>query len=168
MLTVQLFSFAKRTNSTLRPSSSSVAAEYQCKLKEACTIEAPQIEFNLSFTVLPQSYNYCRIAEFQRYYFITNWTYIGRLWVASCVVDVLATHRTEILASQQYVLRSASTFDGSLTDTTYPLKNDYTTLVQSIPLNYAANLSTGTYIVGIINGDDSALRFILLHESNTV
>lgn len=120
----------------------------------------PDLEFNLPFTVLPQTYNYCHIPQFQRYYFINNWTYVGRLWVASCVVDVLATYRTEIRNSQQYVLRSASSSDGTITDTLYPIKNNYTLARHNIDMGYAADLSLGTYIVGIINGDDDAIGCI--------
>ena len=155
-MNITLYSFAKRANSTARPSASA-GMDFECKLKDTCSIMAPQIEFNLSFTLLPQTFNYAYIAEFQRYYFIENWTYVGRLWVASLVVDVLATFRNEILASEQYVLRSAQTSDGDITDTLYPLKNSQSVARYSIQTQYAATLSEGTYVVGIINGDVNAM-----------
>lgn len=118
---------------------------------------APQLELNIAFSTNPSVYNYCKIPTFGRYYWIKNWTYVGRLWVASCEVDVLATYRAPIRSSTQYVLRSASRSNGKLTDTLYPLLNDYTFQKHALDFHYKYTLNTGTYILGIINGDSNSV-----------
>lgn len=47
----------------------------------------------------PSNYNYCYIAEFGRYYFISNITSVRTgIWKLDCSVDVLMSFQNEILA----------------------------------------------------------------------
>ena len=46
----------------------------------------------------PSGYNYCYIAEFGRYYFITNITSVRTdIWRIDCAVDVLMSFKNQIL-----------------------------------------------------------------------
>ena len=46
----------------------------------------------------PSGYNYCYIAEFGRYYFITDITSVRtNIWRIDCAVDVLMSFKTQIL-----------------------------------------------------------------------
>ena len=48
--------------------------------------------------VNPSGYNYCYIAEFGRYYFITNITSVRTyIWRIDCSVDVLMSFKSQIL-----------------------------------------------------------------------
>lgn len=149
-LTVRLFEFNKRENSTLRPDETTHYTDLVGTLKESSPLLTPSIGFAISGS--PANYNYAYIEEFSRYYFITNWTFYNRLWYAEMKVDVLASFKSEIGNSTQYILRSSSAFDGEIIDVLYPTKN---TLVESVNLENQWN--GFTYVVGIINGDGSSL-----------
>ena len=66
--------------------------------------------------------------------------------------DVLATYKTEIGNSTEYVLRTDSTtdFNGEITDTTYPATTDIVSESYSLSNIFTTDLSVGCYIVGII------------------
>ena len=121
-LTVNFYNFSKKNNSTKVPSGTGTEAPstYQCILKEDCSILAPVIIMEAGLTSR-LAFNYCYIADFQRYYFVTDWTWSGRHWIASLSVDVLGTYKTQIGSSSLYVLRSASQSNGRVTDNKYPI-----------------------------------------------
>ena len=79
-------------------------------------------------------------------------------------VDVLASFKSEIGASRQYVVRSAHNFDGNIIDTLYPTKNSASVVssvggsIESGDSNpFTDSLTDGIYVAGIINGDSSAV-----------
>lgn len=146
---VVFYKFNKRENSTKKPDGGVV---YDVVLKDDCSIINPVIKMSTSpITDTVYTYNYCYIEVFKRYYFIMNWEFIDRLWVANMTVDVLASQRTAILTSQQYVQRSSSQYDNNFNDATYPPVLEplhaYTNLTS--PFVEFSN-SNGCYIVGII------------------
>lgn len=50
--------------------------------------------------------NYCYISDFQRYYFITDYTYTtGGIVILHCKCDVLKSHSTDILQTEQMIIR---------------------------------------------------------------
>lgn len=115
MFDVRLYSFSKKRNSTARPSGGTV---YQCVSNEHLDILSPRLPLNI--TAEPSRFNYAFVPVFNRYYWITGWTYENGLWVASMSVDELASWKTQIGSQTVYVLRSAVESDGSIIDTTYP------------------------------------------------
>ena len=82
----------------------------------------PSITFKFP-TVSPTTWNYLHIPSFGRYYFINDWTVSGDFWTAHCTVDVLASFKSAIGESEQYVLRSSAENNPNLTDTMYPLQS---------------------------------------------
>lgn len=82
----------------------------------------PSITFNFP-AVSPTTWNYLHIPSFGRYYFINDWTVSGDFWTAHCTVDVLASFKSAIGESEQYVLRSSAENNPNLTDTMYPLQS---------------------------------------------
>ena len=141
----------KRENSTKLPTGT--ANTFSCDLKESCSIINPQISLSAEN---PCAYNYAYIQKFNRYYFISDWIYTRGLWHASLQVDALASFRAAILASSQYILRSASEFDGSVIDTIYPAKTgaelngSVSGYLPGFPAIPGETLSSGTFIVGIV------------------
>lgn len=147
---VNFYNFAKRENATYRPTGS--GTEYSCILKEASSIANPTIQLDIGTNDSP-SYNYCYIGEFDRYYWITDWTWIkNRLWEATLSTDLLATFKDEIGAASLYVLRSAAAYDGTINDEFYPAKvnSTFQTLEQATPFTF--NVQSGAYVVGIASG----------------
>lgn len=111
----------KRTNSTEVPSMTGAAA-IAIELLDSTSLMNPSIRIVQSGN--PVSYNYVYISEFNRYYFINDWTSDHGQWIASLSCDVLATYKSSVIAAQEYVMRSASSFDGSIIDTAYPATVD--------------------------------------------
>lgn len=139
-----LYSFPKEPNSTAQPASDG-GLPVQGRLREPSSIEAPAIEFQ---NVEPV-YNYAYIPIWNRYYFIEDWTAMLPLWLASMQVDVLASFKAEIGASTQYVLRSASQFDGRIIDTSYPIIADAESIISTTIVDTPWNFSAGCYVVGV-------------------
>lgn len=148
--TVNFYNFAKRENATYRPTGS--GTEYSCILKEASSIANPTIQLDIG-TAADPTFNYCYIAEFNRYYWITDWTWIkNRLWEASLTTDLLATFKDEIGASSLYVLRSAAASDGNINDDYYPGKvnSAFQVIQQQTPFTF--NAQSGSFVIGIASG----------------
>jgi hypothetical protein len=107
---------------------------------------------------IPGDYTYARWVQADRYYFIEDWVWVNGLWEVHLKEDVLATFKTEIGNSTEYVLRTNSTtdFNGEITDTTYPATTDIETTVSVLNSVFPSDIDVGCYIVGIISGGSSS------------
>lgn len=117
---VNLYTLSKRDNSTKQPTGT--PTEYDCILKDGCSIFTPAIKLDMGLASDPSVYNYAYIPAFGRYYFIEDWFFTDRLWIANMRVDVLATYKTQIGNSSLYVMRAAGDHNGDIIDTLYPAK----------------------------------------------
>ena len=150
--------FAKKENSTKVPSSGTLTLALQGILKEPCSIMTPVIKIErLPTDAIPGDYTYARWVQADRYYFIEDWVWVNGLWEVHMKEDVLATFKTEIGNSTEYVLRTDSTidFNGEITDTTYPATTDIVSESYSLSNIFTTDLTVGCYIVGIISGGTS-------------
>ena len=160
MIECELWSFDKKKNSTKTPPVSGY--KQAGELKQNFTITSLEITFNLGNTTYPPTFNYCKIKELRRYYFITNWYYNAGLWVAVCAVDVLATYKTEIGNSRQYVTRAYSNYDPNIIDTAYLTKADnlirmYDVVTPSTFWGASAWGNNGMVVCGIVGANASSL-----------
>lgn len=147
MLEIKLYTFGKRENSTARPSG---GVSFQARIWDGTSVLSPDIV--LAFpdnTTNPAAYNYAYIPDFGRYYFIRDWQYKNRCWIASMQVDTLASWRDSIGESLQYVVRAAAEYDGRVIDNLYPSKEIPTINVVECPQQFYP--SGGVYVVGVIN-----------------
>lgn len=117
-ITVNLYSFSKRENSTKRPTSG--ATSYSCTLIDDTSLMNPI--FKLEIGSNPIGKNYCYVPDFDRYYFISNIRSYQNFWYIECKCDVLASYRNTIGAQTHYVIRAASEYDEYITDAMYPAK----------------------------------------------
>lgn len=128
-IAVEFFNFRKKKNSTERP----VIGEgttFNCVLKDGCSIMDPVLELQTSS---PVTYNYAYISGFDsRYYFVSEWISDHDRWIARLTEDVLATWRTTIMNSTQFVIRSDSSANTYIIDNMYPITNDLTTQTQLV------------------------------------
>lgn len=153
--TVNFYNFSKRENSTYRPGGS--GASYSCVLKEASSIANPLIILDAGTGDDP-SWNYAYIPQFDRYYYVSDWTWIqNRLWMANLTTDLLATFRDQIGNSDLYVLRSSAAYDGNIVDNYYPEKTNCETYVKygishwnDIDNQENVDLDHGVFIVGYV------------------
>lgn len=152
-ITVTLYTYPKRENSTRRPSSGGTS--YNCVLIDSTSLMNPT--FKLEIGSNPIGKNYCHVADFDRYYFITDVTSHQGFWYISCTCDVLASFKNEIGPETHYVVRSASSYDGYISDNFYPTKVNpvQIKMVASNPFLWGQNHS---YVVGIIGYAPNAAK----------
>lgn len=160
--TVSFYTFTKRSNSTKVPTSGNT--DFSCNIKNGSGILTPKVELNLGATVDPSQYNYCRIANFDRYYYVTEWYFERGLWTATCKVDVLATYKSAIGSTSMYVLRASAASDGRIVDTLYPLKTECSYQHNSVLSPFK---SSGTYVLGVVSpdGDYGSLSYYIVNAS---
>lgn len=145
--------FSKRVNSTARPASSGTTINVE--LKNPCSIMRPRLKLVPIQSVNFAEWNYCYIAQWSRYYWVSDWTWEDGLWVASLNIDVLASWKDTIGASTLYVLRSASDYNLDVIDTMYPAKvGPYYSETNATLEDWSLgpSLSSGTYVLGTVNG----------------
>ena len=140
--------FSKKLNSTKQPGN---GTDYDGQLKDDCSIIHPRISLGGNFN--PSGMMYCRIPSFNRYYFITDWEWIGGAWVASLMVDPMATFKAEIGASSAYITRAdTGAFNAKISDGMFPATTDFSVVTTSAGTGVWSNtIATGTYIIGIIS-----------------
>lgn len=152
------YTFKKDKNSTKIPITP-VRGDYffQCTLKDGCSVTNPEIIINASNDLEIYKCTYARIPKFNRYYFISDWRNVGKLWVASLTVDALASYRDEIGNSHQFVTRCSKEFEGTIIDTKYPMKTrpNYAVVEEETigGLSFVSRLDAGFFVVGIFNND---------------
>lgn len=143
-MNIQLYTLAKKTNSTMRPTGTGRVVGIQ--LKSPCSILSPVLE---GATYYPE--NYCYIPDWRRYYFINEKTYINGAWTYELSCDVLATYRTEIGSTSMFALRSATEFDGALIDSMYPIKAVNT--MREMSFGEIKSFRDGYFVVAVIGAN---------------
>lgn len=151
-ITANFYSFSKKSNSTKQPTGTGTS--YNIELCEDVSILTPRIILkgaNLSDYM--GGFNYAYISTFGRYYFIRDIMYNAQegFWHMSLEVDVLATLKTSILGTTQFVERSASHYDLDMIDSLYPTKATPTKTYSGAVTFFDDDPASGYYIVGINN-----------------
>lgn len=158
MFDVYLYQFAKKENSTKIPVNETPLI-ISGVLKEPSSITDPIIKIEpLPGNASPHQYTYAYINTFARMYFIEDWVWADGLWEVHMKADVLASFRNQIGAQTEYVLRTdsdTSDFNGAISDSAYPATTDFSITQVNFgnPFTPPGQITDGTYIVGIINGD---------------
>lgn len=153
--------FSKKPNSTKQPTGAGTLVT--CVLKKPTSIIRPVFELQGSTT----TYNYIKWGS--RYYFVDDIILTHNNYTEyHCSVDALASWKTEIGTSSEYVVRSYSNYDGILPDFLYPAQAGYTYNNDSIDLTTGivpdpSNVlsaswdnANGTYVVGIAGASQSS------------
>lgn len=99
-VSVSLYNFSKKKNSTKRPTST--GSSYSCLLKEGTDKWSPT--FILSGD--PSACNYC--SAWGLYYYIDRMEYQPPHWHLTCTLDPMASWKTDIGAASLYVTRADS------------------------------------------------------------
>ena len=183
MFNVRFYKFNKKENSTKRPDNNVAHQDYECILKDPSGLLNPIISLNLGLLTNPYDFNYCYIEAFNRYYYVTEWTFEKALWWASLSVDVLATYKTQIGDSDFYILRSSAESDGRIVDTKYPTlaqANSYIDNMGNITLSridgsgskvipaadyFNRSLYFGYYYIGVIGANLTGVTYYCFNTS---
>lgn len=169
-----LYKFSKKINSTAQPTSSTESLTLECFVKTPSSLISPAVQ--LSKGTEPIDYNYAYIADWGRYYFINDIEYSMGYWTLYLSVDVLASFKTGILGSEQYVLRSASSSDGSILDFKYPAKGSSShgkTYGGNVVINAGSPVSgyfdgilwTGCWVVQVYSNNNSGVTTYALNNA---
>lgn len=145
MITVGLAAFAKPNNST-RIAAASNFTNYNGVLVEPCSIMKPLIKFE---GVQVWNYNYAYISQFSRYYFIDDYYTENGFWYAQMTVDVLASFKTNIGSSTQYIERAANKQNAYALDTFYPTTGTCTELSETVTSTSVYDFSDGVFAMNI-------------------
>lgn len=166
--------FQKKLNSTKVPVSSADDITLSVEMKDIVNLFTPALIVSADTFMEngqiknPMRYNYCYIADFERYFFVRSWSWVLGRWECALEVDVLSSFKTEIGESSLYVLRAYSKFNGNIVDTKYPVEavnvatnwNVKTYGSATSPWNtniYNAAVTDGFYVVSIVNNDSGAI-----------
>lgn len=108
--------FNKKENSTATPTGSGTTLSI--RLKEACDIDRPILLVQTNV----MNFNYLQFNG--SYYFINRKTYVANsLFEIEATRDALATYKSEIKASTQYVTRTDTQSNQYIFDSAYPLES---------------------------------------------
>lgn len=181
-MNINLYTFSKRENSTARPSGTGTV--FSCYLKESTSVVDPVIILDHADENNPQMhyFNYAYVAEFGRYYFVTDIQLIGHLWQYTLSTDIMATYKDDISSATLYLLRCSSEYDGDIRDDFYPVKNSYTEDIQSAltPWIHVANseninITDGCFILGIAAmpagsgySNFGSIKYVVLDRDNLI
>jgi len=142
----RFYAFAKRPNSTKIPDSSVSSVDAEVKLLDNCSMLTP----SLIVQHRAKTHTYVYIPDFNRYYFVHKVTILNaRQWQYDLVIDVLASHKSQIVGSNQYVIRAASNYSLFLPDDTAVHTTDFTETVRS--QSFPEYDGSGTYIITVVN-----------------
>lgn len=159
-MNVILLNFSKKENSTKQPDVTGITPA-SCTLKDDTSVMNPTLIFSTGFMPTPSInpvglYNYAKIDNFQRYYYIRDWQYILGRWEAVLECDVLASFKGAIGETSVYIERAASAYNGDIIDSFYPAKTDVNiTRISCTSPWLGVAPSGGTYILGCINYQSS-------------
>lgn len=147
-----LYQFKKEVMSTAVPLSGT-GVDYNVYLKEETSRQNPTFRIDFGVGQPAFDFNYCKFMN--RYYYINDVIYKQRnIYELVCSIDVLATYRTQILNSTQYVLRSASQYDERIIDGFYNTKAITThKIVETQDSIFYDSLA---FVVGVVNKPSGA------------
>lgn len=137
-------SFSKRRNSTKQPTGGTTKT---CTLKAPTSLMHPVFlleSFNLSDNYLQWG---------SRYYYIDDVVILNNgLAEYHCSVDPLASWKSSIGSMNEFVLRAASSYDGAIVDSIYPIKAGVSSFGYDTDQSQSGwlDLNTGVFIVGLV------------------
>jgi hypothetical protein len=150
MPTVNFGSFSKRRNSTKQPIL--LPDQRTVQLKETTSVDHP------TFIISGNNFGYNYCSWDNRYYFITDIRSVHNgLTEIDCVLDVLATYKSNILASTQFVSYSSQLGNAWLADTRIPVLKS--TQASKNVSNVSVLSTIGCYILSVV-GKESAASYV--------
>lgn len=152
---IQLGTISKKYNSTLQPSLSDT---YDCKYKEGCDLVSPTVIIRSTNT----NYNYAYMDG--RYYYVSSCIAAPSSFLEITLeCDVLATFKSQIGASTQFVERAKDLKDGTMVDNLRAAKSD---LVQTVSES-AMDALSGCYVIGVRGASDTLAKGVKYYAVNS-
>ena len=143
-ITVSFATSSKRKNSTRQLT---MVANHDCTFKNGCSMLNPTLFLELDTSTFP---NYTAFKIEDRYYNITDIRSVrNNLFEVSGEVDVLATYKTQILASTQYVSYSSHKSSIWLADTRIPVQKNESVAQAVSTMNFLFTVG-GFYVLSVV------------------
>lgn len=135
--------FSKRKNSTKQPTSGTSLTVH---LKDNCSILNPVFES----ATMPADVNYIYVADWGRYYFVTNVVYVSyNTKEFSCEVDVLASFKTQIGSTSARIAYAATNWNKDIIDPRMGVKSTKIKYKKSATLSSITQ--AGCYALTVFN-----------------
>ena len=145
--TITVYSgFSKNLNSTKQPTGGTTVN---------VVLKTPTSEKNPVFVITGFDLSWNYISWGATYYFVTDIVILNYTQAEyHCTKDVLATFKSDILASSQIVSRSASASNGHVIDGLYPAISGASIDTQNFTMGESLT-GAGTYVVGVVSADST-------------
>ena len=154
MQVVLYSTFTKAKNSTVQPAAGADSVTLTGILKDESSMIDPVIKIDVrQFTgdnKTIKRFNYARIPEYGRYYFVTRKVWVNGFWEFHMHTDVMGTWRTVIGSTYQYIARSAHLSDVDDSMIQPQLKPIYNKYAITDPFSDHPDISGG--MAGVGNG----------------
>lgn len=147
-VTINLYKFTKKLNSTTTPAITVTPDVYNCVFLDAQSIMNPviEIEDTESKNTEMMQYTYAYIPTLSRYYFISNIVLVDNIrYTYYLQVDVLGSFKEDILNSRQYILRSTNHYNDYLIDNVYP----------TVPMPIGSRFDKSEYLANYLSAYDN-------------
>lgn len=122
MISVTFYNFSKQVNSTARPSTNGVTV--------SCLLKVSTSTFNPTFVLdvtTDDVWNYTYTVWGSYYYYVVDKRRITNdIYEIDCEIDVLATWKTQIIATSAFVKYSTNSYDTDIPDLRLSTKKDVT------------------------------------------
>lgn len=96
-----------------------------------------------------KSYNYVKITQYNRYYFVTDVIYSRGYYLVRCKCDVLYTYRTEINNLNLTAYRTEVQSNNMLADNALPLEIRKKNIIKPFGQGIPYNNNGRNYVVGV-------------------
>lgn len=150
MATVSFGSFTKRRNSTKQPAT--LSDQRTVTLKDSCSQDRPV------FICTGNNFNYNYCMWDSKYYFIDEIVSLKNNMIEiHCILDPLATYKSEILASTQYVCYSSHNSSSWLADLRIPLLQSTQTSVNTALTGILSSI--GTYVLTVVGKNGCSIYY---------
>ena len=160
-ITVTLYQFAKRKNSTKLPDNTVTSTTVTVLLKEKCSYENPHLILDSSDPSAYNLYNYCYIDFFGRYYFIENKEVeTGNRLILYLIEDYLGTHSATIKALTNVFIEYSSSTTNLVEDNRLKTLSAPNYSVENVSLDDTTFTENGLGIISSTGNKSSGL-FIL-------
>lgn len=120
-----------------------VADKVNCNLKGSVSIMGPSLIFTIPSSV--SEFNYIQINSapfFGRYYYVTDIiVQANNLATVTCKIDVLMSHKTEILKEKAILDRQESKVNAYFSDNEIPLENQLVTTFKQFPQGFSDTIN---------------------------
>ena len=157
-------SFSKRKNSTKQPTG---GTSVTCDIKHTNSMRQPTFHINkddLTGGVVPENIKYVKDTDHGIYYFVDDIEYVpNKFYALHCTIDPMATYKSAITGSTQYVCYSASCNRPYVPDPRIPKQPEILTNI-FVPSegNPYVSAPSGYYLVTCLSSDGSGIggRFL--------